>query len=57
MKKHFDWLYQVLINKYGFDAFNQTVFANGGRWLAQLFFDTDVNVLDDKLIDGSGRAD
>jgi NADH-quinone oxidoreductase subunit L len=55
MKKHFDWLYQVLINKYGFDAFNQTVFANGGRWLAQLFFDTDVNVLDDKLIDGSGR--
>lgn len=43
------------MNKYGFDAFNQTVFANGGRWLAKIFFNADVNVLDEKLIDGSGR--
>lgn len=54
-KKHFAWLYQVLVNKYGFDAFNQTVFANGGRWLAKIFFNIDANVLDEKLIDGSGR--
>lgn len=56
MKKHFAWLYRVLINKYGFDAFNQTVFANGGQRLAKLFFNIDANVLDEKLIDGSGRC-
>ena len=55
VRKHFAWLYQVLVNKYGFDAFNQIVFANGGRWLAKIFFNVDVNVLDEKLIDGSGR--
>lgn len=54
-KKHFAWLYQVLVNKYGFDAFNQTVFANGGRRIAKIFFSVDANVLDEKLIDGSGR--
>ncbi len=54
-KKHFSWLYQVLVNKYGFDAFNQTIFADGGRWLAKIFFNVDANVLDEKLIDGSGR--
>lgn len=43
------------MNKYGFDAFNQAVFANGGRRLAKLFFNLDAKVLDEKLIDGSGR--
>ncbi|MFZ0219241.1 MAG: NADH-quinone oxidoreductase subunit L [Candidatus Aquirickettsiella sp.] len=54
-QKHFAWLYRVLLDKYGFDAFNQTVFADGGRRLAKLFFNVDANVLDQKLIDGSGR--
>jgi NADH-quinone oxidoreductase subunit L len=54
-QKHFSWLYQILVNKYGFDAFNQAVFANGGRRLAKLFFNVDAKVLDEKLIDGSGR--
>ncbi|MGC1853889.1 MAG: NADH-quinone oxidoreductase subunit L [Candidatus Aquirickettsiella sp.] len=54
-QKHFAWPYQILVNKYGFDAFNQTVFANGARHLAKLFFNVDANVLDEKLIDGSGR--
>ena len=54
-QKHFAWLYRVLVNKYGFDAFNQSVFANGGRRLAKIFFNVDANVLDQKLIDGSGR--
>lgn len=54
-QKHFVWLYRVLVNKYGFDAFNQSVFANGARRLAKIFFNVDANVLDQKLIDGSGR--
>ncbi|MEN9916568.1 MAG: NADH-quinone oxidoreductase chain [Pseudomonadota bacterium] len=55
MEKHFTFLYRILVNKYGFDAFNQTVFAEGSRRLAKLFFNVDANVLDKKLIDGSGR--
>ncbi len=54
-KNHFTWLYRVLVNKYGFDTFNQIVFAKGGQRLAQLFFNVDSNVLDEQLIDGSGR--
>ncbi len=54
-EKHFTFLYRVLVNKYGFDTFNQTVFAKGSRRLAKLFFNVDANVLDKKLIDGSGR--
>jgi NADH-quinone oxidoreductase subunit L len=55
VEKHFSWIYRILVNKYGFDAFNQTVFADGGRRLARLFFRLDADVLDEKLIDGSGR--
>lgn len=55
MQKHFSWLYQVLVNKYGFDDFNQALFVKGSRRLAKLFFNVDANVLDKKLIDGSGR--
>ena len=55
LQGHFSWIYRVLVNKYGFDTFNQRVFADGGRRLAQLFFSVDANVLDDRLIDGSGR--
>lgn len=55
MEKHFTFLYRILVNKYGFDAFNQTVFAEGSRRLAKVFFNVDANVLDKKLIDGSGR--
>jgi len=55
LQGYFSWIYRVLVNKYGFDTFNQRVFADGGRRLAQLFFSVDSNVLDDRLIDGSGR--
>ncbi len=55
LQGHFSWIYRLLVNKYGFDTFNQRVFADGGRRLAQLFFSVDANVLDDRLIDGSGR--
>jgi len=55
-QKHFAWLYRVLVNKYGFDTFNQIVFAEGSRRLARLFFRVDADVLDEKLIEGSGRG-
>lgn len=55
LKKHFLWLYQFLVRKYGFDEFNQTVFADGGRRLAKLFFRGDANLLDHYLVNGAGR--
>jgi NADH-quinone oxidoreductase subunit L len=54
-KTHFSWFYQVLIRKYGFDEFNQWFFANGGRHLAKVLFNADANVLDNYMVDGSGR--
>lgn len=47
-RKLFSPLYSILINKYGFDTFNQTVLAGGTRGLGQLFW----RVGDEKLIDG-----
>lgn len=47
-RKLFAPLYTVLINKYGFDAFNQTVLAGGARGIGSLFW----HVGDEKLIDG-----
>ncbi|MGE3318592.1 MAG: NADH-quinone oxidoreductase subunit L [Candidatus Berkiella sp.] len=47
-RKLFSPLYSLLINKYGFDAFNQTVLAGGTRGIGQLFW----RVGDEKLIDG-----
>jgi NADH-quinone oxidoreductase subunit L len=41
-------VYKILIHKYGFDEFYQTVFAGGGRALGRLFW----NIGDIKLIDG-----
>lgn len=52
--KILDW---ILINKYGFDAFNQLVFVRGVRKLSHFFFAvTDVKLIDDLLVNGSGRG-
>ncbi|MCS5710502.1 NADH-quinone oxidoreductase subunit L [Candidatus Berkiella aquae] len=48
VRKIFSPLYTVLVNKYGFDAFNQTVIAGGTRGIGRLFW----HVGDEKLIDG-----
>ncbi|MES2997852.1 MAG: NADH-quinone oxidoreductase subunit L [Pseudomonadota bacterium] len=55
MQKRFSWFYQILVRKYGFDELYQTVFANGGRRLANFFFRADANVLDKRIVDGSAR--
>ncbi len=51
------WFYYILVKKYGFDDFNQIVFAHGGRRLGQFFYYvTDAKFIDDYLVNGSGRA-
>lgn len=47
----------VLVNKYGFDAFNQWFFVRGIRGLAGFFYKVlDMDVIDDGLVNGSGRG-
>ncbi len=48
LTRSFAWLYRLLVNKYGFDAFNSLVFIRGSKLLGRLFY----QVGDQKLIDG-----
>ncbi len=50
------WLYRILINKYGFDAFNEKFIVRGSYGLGQWLFNTaDIKVIDQAFVDGSGR--
>lgn len=42
------FIYRILVEKYGFDAFNNTVFVSGSKRIGRLFYNTG----DRKLIDG-----
>ncbi|MFN3234630.1 MAG: NADH-quinone oxidoreductase subunit L [Gammaproteobacteria bacterium] len=55
VKKRFKWLYYIMVNKYGFDAFNQVVFANGIRRLGGWFYRIgDLKIVDGFFVNGSG---
>ena len=54
--KHFHWLYSVLVQKYGFDDFNQIVFVRGSRLIADAFYKIgDVFIIDDGIVNGTAR--
>lgn len=46
--RYFSLIYKILINKYGFDRFNDLFFVKGSRGLGRVFY----NLGDQKLIDG-----
>ena len=49
--------YAFLMNKYGFDDFNQKFFAAGSRGLGQFLWKYgDMMIIDDGLVNGSARA-
>jgi len=51
------WLYTILINKYGFDRFNEIVFAGGGRKIGQkLWHIGDVKLIDGLMVNGSAAV-
>ncbi len=53
----FKQIYTLLINKYGFDDFNDRVFAGGARSTGQMLWQVgDVTVIDGLLVNGSARA-
>lgn len=54
-KKYFALLYKILVNKYGFDKFNQIVFVHGTQDSGQLFYRVgDVKLIDGVFVNGSG---
>jgi NADH-quinone oxidoreductase subunit L len=57
MAKQFPSLRYILSQKYGFDAFNQRVFAKGGARVSEFLFRfADIKILDNLLVNGSGRS-
>ncbi len=49
-------LYAVMVNKYGFDDFNQLVFVRGTRRLGNFFYEiSDLILIDGVFVNGSGR--
>jgi len=57
LKKHFHRFYVILLEKYGFDAFNQIVFVDGAKRLGRLFYTvSDMKVIDGVCVNGSGNS-
>jgi NADH-quinone oxidoreductase subunit L len=55
LKKYLSFLYQIIIEKYGFDAFNQRVIVQGTARAARFFYERgDEQCVDRTLVEGSG---
>lgn len=55
VKKRFSWIYAILLNKYGFDEFNQKVLVHGTRDTGQfLYNEADLKLIDGVFVNGSG---
>ena len=53
----FDWLYGLLDRKYGFDEFNQFVFAGGSRAIGKLLWVVgDRTLIDGIAVNGSAKS-
>jgi NADH-quinone oxidoreductase subunit L len=56
LRHRFAMVYAILENKYGFDAFNEKVFAGGARWIGdKLWRYGDVQIIDGTLVNGTAR--
>jgi NADH-quinone oxidoreductase subunit L len=56
MRRRFSAVYNILVNKYYMDDFNQAVFAGGARGIGQLLWRIgDVVIIDGLLVNGSAR--
>jgi NADH-quinone oxidoreductase subunit L len=52
----FKGLHRILVNKYGFDEFNQTVLVQGTQDTGHLFYDvSDVKLIDGVCVNGSAH--
>jgi NADH-quinone oxidoreductase subunit L len=56
IKQRFSLIYSILENKYGFDAFNEKVFAGGSRFIGNKLWQIgDVQIIDGTLVNGTAR--
>ena len=57
LKKRFAMVYWILLNKFGFDAFNQRVFIAGTKEAGELCYKVgDVAAIDGVVVNGSSRS-
>ncbi|KTD07474.1 NADH-quinone oxidoreductase subunit L [Legionella jamestowniensis] len=57
LSRRLSWLYRILINKYGFDAFNNLVIVRGSKGLGRFFYNTgDQKLIDGLIVNGTGRT-
>jgi NADH-quinone oxidoreductase subunit L len=57
LSKAFSWIYRLLLNKYGFDSFNDHVLVRGSKALGRFFYRVgDQKLIDGLLVNGTGRA-
>ncbi|MEM6999000.1 MAG: NADH-quinone oxidoreductase subunit L [Pseudomonadota bacterium] len=55
--KHIKLIHYVLLNKYGFDDFNQAVFANGFRRVGNFLWKYgDISIIDGVFVNGTARS-
>jgi len=57
VKTRFSFIYNILIRKYGFDEFNDSFFAGGGRGVGRLLWQIgDVKLIDGLMVNGTART-
>jgi NADH-quinone oxidoreductase subunit L len=54
--RRFSWLHRLLLNKYGFDEFNDQVFGRGFRAIGGLFSNYGDRMLIDGIVNGSAKV-
>jgi NADH-quinone oxidoreductase subunit L len=56
IQHRFNGIYQILENKYGFDSFNERVFAGGARFIGNKLWQIgDVQLIDGAIVNGAAR--
>ncbi|HHF7367596.1 TPA: NADH-quinone oxidoreductase subunit L [Legionella bozemanae] len=56
LARHFSLIYKVLVNRYGFDAFNNIVFVKGSKGIGTVFYSVgDQKLIDGMVVNGSSR--
>jgi len=57
LHKRFNWLYRVMENKYGFDRFNEIVFAGGARLIGRVLWKAgDQTLIDGAVVNGAAKT-
>lgn len=56
LARRFSLIYKILLNRYGFDAFNNLVFIKGSKGIGSVFYSVgDQTLIDGMVVNGSSR--